>query len=195
MSPSSPLLLETIKINHGHIYNLPYHQDRCNRSRSELFGSSSILDLASVISPPSKGLYRCRILYHEVIESIEYIPYKPKIVKKLKIVPSSIDYRYKYADRTMFDILLGENPQVDDIIIEKGGYITDTTIANIAFFNGSHWITPAKPLLKGTMRNKFIEYGKLHEENIRKEDLNRYTHVALMNAMIGFKILNNISIE
>jgi 4-amino-4-deoxychorismate lyase len=195
MSPSSPLLLETIKVENGEIYNLPYHQYRCDRSRKALFGSKAKLDLSTVISPPSEGLYRCRILYHEVIESIEYIPYSPKPIQTLKIIPSSVDYRYKYADRTIFEILLREHSDADEIIIEKEGLLTDTTISNIAFFDGTDWFTPAKPLLEGTMRSKFIEHGLLKEKDIRKEDLDNYSHVALINAMLGFKILNHTTIK
>jgi 4-amino-4-deoxychorismate lyase len=195
MFPSSPLLLETIKIENGEVYNLPYHQNRCDKSRKALFGSKTRLDLSSVISPPSEGLYRCRILYHEVIESIEYIPYTPKTINSLKVVPSSINYSYKYADRTTFEILLREQPDVDDVIIEKEGLLTDTSIANIAFFDGTDWFTPTTPLLEGTMRAKFIEHGILKKRDIRKEDLDKYTHVALINAMIGFKILNHTTIK
>jgi len=190
-----PLLLETIKVEHGKACNLSYHQKRCDKSRIALFGSTTMLDLEALITPPSEALYRCRILYAEKIESIAYIPYTPKPIKKLKIVPSSIEYRYKYADRGELESLLRGASDTDEIIIEKEGLLTDTTISNIAFFDGSHWITPAKPLLEGTMRSKLIEEGILLERDIRKEDIHDYTHVALMNAMLGFKILNHITIE
>jgi len=83
----------------------------------------------------------------------------------------------------------------DEIIIEQNGYLTDTTIANIAFYDGERWITPAKPLLKGTMRAKLLDEGLLHEKEIKKEDLKNYSQVALINAMIGFKILNHVNIQ
>jgi len=184
------LLLETIKIEDGKVHNLVYHQQRCDQSRQTLFGSKDRLALSSQITAPKEGLYRCRIVYGEKIHSVEYIPYTPKEIHSLKIVSSDIDYAHKYANREALDALHIAQPDVDEVIIEQEGYLTDTTIANIAFYDGKQWFTPKKPLLQGTMRAKLIEEGFLKTENIRKEDLTKYTHVALMNAMIGFKVLN-----
>ncbi len=194
MSDSSSLLLETIKIEDGEVFNLPYHQARCDKSRKSLFASTDRLDLDSLIEAPSKGLYRCRILYDEVMHSIDYIPYIPKEIYQLKIIASDITYDYKYANREELNILLQKQKGIDEIIIEKEGYLTDTTIANIAFYDGVQWVTPAQPLLEGTMRAKLLDEGFLYKKEIQKKDLKNYTHVALMNAMIGFKILNNVNI-
>ncbi|MDM5263906.1 aminotransferase class IV family protein [Sulfurovum sp. XTW-4] len=186
----TPLLLETIRIEEGKIHNLGYHQQRCDKSRQLLFNSHDILDLSSYIDAPKSGLYRCRILYAEHLHSIEYIPYTPKEIQSLRIVSSEIEYSLKYANRDALNALLESNKDVDEVIIEKKGYLTDTTISNIAFLDGEQWITPAKPLLEGTMRAKLIDEGFLHPKQITKEDLKNYSQVALMNAMIGFKILN-----
>jgi len=192
---SAPLLLETIKIEDGEIHNLSYHQHRCTKSRQALFQSSNILDLSSLIDAPKTGLYRCRILYGEVLHSIEYIPYTPKEIQRLKIVSSDIEYSLKYANRDALNALLESNKDVDEVIIEKNGYLTDTTISNIAFLDGKQWLTPAKPLLEGTMRAKLIDEGFLQPKEIKKEDIQNYSQVALMNAMIGFKILNIDTIQ
>ena len=195
MQNTSTLLLETIKIEDGEVSNLSYHQARCNKSRKALFDSRDILDLSSLIEAPSKGLYRCRILFNEKMHSIKYIPYSPREIHTLKIITSDIKYDHKYANRNTLDRLLQSQPDADDILIEKHGYLTDTTIANIAFYDGEQWFTPEKPLLKGTMRAKLLDEGFLHTKKIKKEEITDYTHVALMNAMIGFKILNNFSIQ
>ena len=192
-SPS--LLLETIKIEEGEIANLPYHQDRCDQSRQTLFQSSNRLLLSSIIQPPQIGLYRCRIFYAEELHSVKYIPYVPKEINSLKIVTSQIDYPLKYANRDALNALLEANKEVDEVIIEKEGYLTDITIANIAFYDGEQWFTPENPLLKGTMRAKLIDEGFLQKREIRKKDLDNYTQVALINAMIGFKILNHFNIH
>ena len=192
---SAPLLLETIKIEDGEIHNLSYHQHRCTKSRKKLFHSSDVLDLSSIIDAPKVGLYRCRILYGVSLHSIEYIPYIPKEIQRLKIVSSDIEYSLKYANRDALNALLESNKDVDEVIIEKNGYLTDTTISNIAFFDGKQWLTPAKPLLEGTMRAKLIDEGFLQPKEIKKEDIQNYSQVALMNAMIGFKILNIDTIQ
>jgi 4-amino-4-deoxychorismate lyase len=196
MPHSSPLLLETIRIEEGTIHNLSYHQARVNRSREHLFHTFSTLELASHIKVPAqKGIFRCRILYGQEIEKIEYLPYIPKPIAHLKIVTSNIEYRYKYADREALDGLLTSHPEADEVIIEKNGLLTDTTIANIAFYRNGIWYTPKMPLLEGTMREKFLDKGLLQTKDIRKAELESYTHVALINAMIGFKILNKFTIE
>ncbi|WP_294956004.1 aminotransferase class IV family protein [Sulfurovum sp.] len=191
----SSLLLETIKAEDGEILNLPYHQKRCNQSRSSLLGTQDTLDLSLLIKPPRKGLYRCRVIYDTHIRHIEYLPYIPKAIHSLRVVSSALDYSYKYADRTGFTILLEENRDVDEIIIEKEGLLTDTTISNIAFYDGKIWVTPKTPLLHGTMRAKLLDEGFLTAKDITKEALPGYTQVALMNAMIGFKILNHFNIQ
>ncbi len=190
-----PLLLETIKIEDGKVSNLSYHQARFDKSRKDLFAISKRIDLNTVITAPKSGLYRCRILYDKIIRSIEYIPYKEKNITKLKIVPLAIDYTYKYANRETFTKLLQAYSTYDEIIIEKEGYLTDTTISNIAFYDGEKWLTPSHPLLPGTMRAKLLDEGFLHKKEIKKEDLKNYSQIALMNSMIGFKILNNFTIE
>jgi len=190
-----PLLLETVRIEEGEIYNLPYHQKRMDRSRSALMETPSPLQLSSWLHiPDSHGLYRCRILYSQTIEKIEYLPYTPKPVKVLKTVDSDISYRYKYANRSKLDALLHANPTADEVIIIQDGLVTDTTIANLAFFKEGKWFTPKTPLLEGTMRAKLLDKNMLEPREIRKEDLSDYSHVALINAMIGFKILNSVTI-
>ncbi|MCW8821690.1 MAG: aminotransferase class IV [Sulfurovum sp.] len=183
-----------MKIEEGKIYNLRYHQDRCDLSRQSLFQSEDSLDLSSIIDAPKVGSYRCRILYGETLHSIDYLPYIPKKIQTLRIVSSDIEYNFKYANRDTLNTLLESNKDVDEVIIEKDGYLTDTTISNIAFFDGKQWVTPEKPLLKGTMRAKLIDEGFLHTKEIKKEDIPHYSQVALMNAMIGFKIINDIKI-
>lgn len=189
------LLLETIHCKDGLVANLSYHQARCTKSRQILFGVEDILDLSSAIIAPKQGLYRCRILYDKIIRSIEYIPYEAKVIRKLCIVPSNIEYSLKYANRTDLDKLKNLCSHSDDILIEQNGYLTDTTIANIAFYDGEIWHTPKYPLLYGTMRQKLIDEGILKEKNIKKSHLLGYKKVALMNAMIGFRILNSLHIE
>ena len=189
------LLLETIKIEDGTVNNLSYHQARFNTSRKELFNIRDEIDLASLIQAPKTGLYRCRIVYDKKVHTVEYIPYAPKEIKKLKIVTSNIEYKYKYANRKELDALLAREHGFDEIIIEKEGYLTDTTIANIAFYDGDRWLTPSQALLPGTMRAKLLDERFLHPKEIKKEDLKNYSQIALMNSMIGFKILNNFTIE
>jgi 4-amino-4-deoxychorismate lyase len=194
MTKAYPLLLETIKIEEGKIYNLSYHQKRCDKSRLDLYNATDTLSLRTIIKPPKRGLYRCRILYNTTLQNIEYIPYQEKEIKTLAIVETNLIYNYKYANRDAINELATLNSDMDDILIVQDGYIQDTSIANIAFYDSTTWFTPSQPLLKGTMREKLIDEGFLQVKAIKKEDLYKYSQVALMNAMIGFRVLKNITI-
>ena len=186
-------LLETIKIENGHIFNLQWHNRRFNKARFELFEEKEELDLQQYIDAPQKGLYRCRILYRNTISSIEYLPYETKILSTFKVVSSNIDYEYKYSNREAITSLAQKD--YDEIIIEKDGLLTDTSIANIAFFNGTTWLTPRKALLEGTTRARLLDEGFLKLKDIHKNDINKYSHFALMNAMIGFQIQKSMNIR
>ena len=187
------LLFETIKIEDGLISNIYWHNQRCNRSRKALFKSQNDIDLEAFITAPTKGLYRCRIVYNDNIQSVEYIPYQAKQINSIKIIKSQIDYEYKYNNRDELTQLLEK--EYDDILIEKNGFLTDTSIANIAFYTDSKWITPKQPLLRGTFREKLLKKGFLILKDIKKEEITYFSHFALMNAMIGFQIQENIHIE
>jgi 4-amino-4-deoxychorismate lyase len=188
-------LIETIKIENGDIENIEYHQKRFDASRKKLFCKITPIDLLNIIVPPISGLYRCRILYDKKIKSIQYLPYRPKTFKNFKIAVSNIDYTFKYSDRSKLEDLKAQYPLFDEIIIEKDGMLTDTTISNIAFFDGEKWITPAKALLKGTMRAKLLDDGFLSEQDIKTEDIKNFKRFALLNAMLGFREIENYYIE
>jgi len=186
-------LLETIKIEDGKVYNIEWHNRRCNKSRLELFYEERSLNLQEFITPPKEGLYRCRILYDKEVNSVEYIPYIPKIIKSFKIIKSTIDYSHKYSNREEINRL--QQNAYDEIIIEKDGFITDTSIANIALYNGEQWVTPKRPLLHGTIREKLLAKNFLIAENIKSKEIQSFTHFALMNAMIGFQIQKRMTIK
>ncbi|HHH19730.1 MAG TPA: hypothetical protein ENK86_04390 [Campylobacterales bacterium] len=185
---------ETIKIKDGRIHDIKWHNQRCNRTRRELFGEKKALELQYFITPPDKGLYRCRITYHKQVTKIEYIPYTIRTLESFKIVQSHLDYAYKYSNRTELEHLKNQHPDVDEIIIEKNGVITDTSIANLAFYDGQQWITPSTPLLEGTVRAKLLSEQFLIPKVIKSDELKHFSYVALMNAMIGFRIQKNSTI-
>ena len=185
-----PLLLETIKIEDGKVQHLGYHQKRFDKSREALFNIKNPIALSSFIETPENGLYRCRIVYDSDIRSVEYIPYAEKEIQKLKAVSADIDYAYKYENRTAFKKLLDAYSDFDEVIIVKEGYVTDTSISNLAFYDGKQWYTPRRPLLEGTTRARLLEEGFLMTKEIKITEIKKYKKVALMNAMIGFKIIN-----
>lgn len=97
-----------------------------------------------------------------------------------------IDYACKSTDRSALNRLFARRGVYDDILIVRRHLLTDTSIANIALFDGSHWHTPQHPLLKGTKRAELLDKGILTEKDIRTEELPAYSTVRLFNAMIDW---------
>jgi 4-amino-4-deoxychorismate lyase len=184
--------LETIKANDGVIYHIEFHQLRLDTA----LNAKGIHNLHILLSPPSSGLYRCRVVYDKQNIQINYFSYVKRSVKSLKIlIDDDIKYEHKYENREKIDSLFEKREECDDILIVKNGLITDTSIANIAFFDGVDWISPKKPLLKGTTRARLLKERKLILKDIRKDDLKAFTKAALMNAMIDFDIIAEDKIE
>ena len=187
--------LETLKSVNGEVLNLIYHQQRLEGVTSS-FKNEKTYNLENILNPPKSGLYRCRVVYDEKSIEIEYITYTKRQVKSLKLVFSDdIEYSRKYANRDDINELFLLRAECDDILIVKSGLITDTSIANIAFFDGTQWMTPKRPLLRGTKREKYIQEKKIFEKDIFVEDLKNFSKVALMNAMIDFDIIAEENIE
>jgi len=192
-------LLETIKLHDGKLYNLSYHNQRLNNARRELFPNCTPINLAESIQIPdtcSQGLFRCRVLYAETILTIEFIPQQQRSFNNLKLVfDDSIDYHIKFADRTRLNELLAQRGEADEIIIVKNGEITDCSIGNLVFYDGSDWVTPANPLLRGTQRQKLLEAGEIHEEIILMDDLKTFKNAGIINAFFDLKNMPIIKIE
>ncbi len=148
---------------------------------------TSHYELIDLIQSPSKNTYRCRVLYDDNSFNIEYIAYKDKKIRSLKIVQSNtIEYALKYENRDALNTLFEKREDCDDIAIIKNGYLTDTTIANIALFDGINWYTPKSPLLHGTTRQRLLNNGTIIEKDIPITSIASYKKCAIFNAMIGF---------
>ena len=185
-------LLETIQVRDGQFQNIEYHNKRFNTSRLELFGLSIFQCLENLIKIPSEcseGIFRCRVMYEKEIQSVTFTPYIYKEIKTLKLVDiGDWDYSYKYADRNFMSNLLAENKDFDEVIMTRNGFITDCTIANLAFWDGENWFTPPTLLLKGTKRQQLLDNQEIIEREIKIEDLEKYEGVCLINAFRDLSI-------
>lgn len=180
--------LETIRIEEGRACHLPYHNQRMNETRAHL-GLSDGLDLEAVIGDVFiyQQRTRCRIVYDTEIRSVEFFPYQIRSVKTLRLVEDNqVDYGCKYANRSALNRCFAQRGACDDVLIVQNGDVTDTTIANVAFWNGETWFTPSTPLLKGTMRASLLDSHQIQEAKIRVEDLSHFSRLRLFNAMISF---------
>jgi len=190
------LLLETIKINHGQPQFLAYHQQRFDRTRHNLWQCHDRVDLSDLLqNVPTDGIYRCRIIYHQQIERVEYIPYTSRSFRHFKLITDDkISYQYKFLQRDRLQQHFERRAEADDILIVKQGKITDTSIANIAFFDKDHWITPKFPLLYGTTRQRLLQEGRIKERDIEVAEVMKFSQMALLNAMLEFYVIDSFVI-
>lgn len=172
-----------------------------NYSRKTLLGCADKIDLyqqlqAWLEETPARiptvnlypALFKCRVIYASEIEKVELIPYTLPNIRSLKIVvDDQVEYSHKYLNRERLDTLFNKKGDCDDVLIVKNGLVTDTTYANILFYDGNYWLTPAHPLLRGTQREKLLSRGIVAKADIRPGDLALFEKARLINAMIRFE--------
>ncbi|QIR75171.1 aminotransferase class IV [Sulfurospirillum diekertiae] len=181
---------ETLKAVDGEIFHLAFHQARFDQTRQALYGSMSKIVLSEHLAPPKEGIYRVRVEYAEALQKIEYIPCALHTLQTFAFVETEIDYAYKYCNREALNVHLQGNS--DDVIFTCKGKLQDTSIANIALLIDGEWKTPLHPLLKGTTRERLLKSGALKAEVLDMKSLQKAQKFAIMNALIGFKIIDNV---
>jgi len=177
---------ETIKCDDKEIFNLDFHNSRV----AATIGKN--IDLNEYIYPINSKLLKCKVIYNDdEILDVSYTEYKKKEIKSLKIIyDDKIEYSKKYLNREELDRLYEKKQKADEIIIIKNGLVSDTSIANIAIYDGTNWYTPKKPLLNGTSRQRHLKLQNIIEKDLSVADLKSAKKIALMNAMIDFDILH-----
>jgi len=191
-------LFETIRIENGMVQNLKWHHLRLEHTFQAIYSTKCPFNLESIITPNEfcNGLVKLRFLYNKTDSICDFSHYDSKKIETLKLVnDDSLFYDFKFTNRNKFISLYKLKQNKDDILIVKKGFITDTSIANIAFFNGTNWISPKFPILKGTSRERLIHENKIQIANIKPQKLKYFLSFKIFNAMIDFDELNPISID
>lgn len=183
----SPLLLESIRLEGGQLPLLDYHQARVDRSRARL-GWRSPLSLAALLREqplPQQGLYKLRITYGREPEQISWLPYVPRPMRRLRLLPADgLDYALKWADRRALEWCFAQRGDCDDVLLLRQGLLTDTTYANVALYDGQQWWSPEQPLLEGVRRDYLLASGRLQLAALRAADLPAFRCLRVFNAMI-----------
>lgn len=196
--------LETIRIENNTWHHLDYHNKRYNRTRQAIYRCQDEEDLAPCIRQAlqkearkliqnqagnSGQKHRIRIVYTQSIQSIEITPYKERAIHKLQVVHANeLKYPYKSVNRKELDErFVARHPDADDILLCQNGLLTDSWAANLAFFDGTNWFTPKKPLLPGTTRARLLDANVLTERDIHYTEIPQYKQVRLINAMFDFE--------
>jgi len=187
-------LIETIRISNGKVNNIKYHNSRCNHSRQVIFNSTDKINLRKFITIPlamRKGIVKCRITYDDQIRKIEFEKYKIKDINTVKCVHTNrLYYDHKYANRTLLKECYDQRGKHDDIVIINNQNISDGYYTNLAFYDGSQWITPKHCLLAGTQRQQLIDKGIMKVKSLKEKDLDNFEKMSMFNALIPFKTIS-----
>lgn len=186
---NNEIFFETVKCDDGIAYNLEYH---CQRIARTIMIN---INLHEYILPISDDFLKCKVLYDKYgVLDVVYEPYIKRIIKSFKIIQDdTIEYKNKSLNRDAINRLCEQKGNADEIIIVKNGLVTDTSIANIAIFDGTSWLTPKLPLLRGTTQERLVGNKELIQANITVPMLKKAKKIALLNAMIGMNVLEDYS--
>lgn len=186
-------LFETLCIENGQVQNLALHQQRYENSLREFYAGQpyKIFSLAKILQKNTtlwanlqSPIIRCRINYNATQYHLQCFPYQRKTYQRFQpVICDDIDYHLKYSNRAIFNELLKQKGDCDEIIIVKQGKITDCTIGNLILRQGSQWFTPDSPLLIGTQRSKLLKERKIIERKILLSDLPLFEEIRLINAL------------
>lgn len=185
--------IETICITDGQPQHLEWHQRRVDATLLHFYPAHHhTWHLGSCIDLPEEykaGKVRCRIIYNAHHFSMQFEIYAPRQVISLKCIPvhPEYDYSFKYADRSAIDAWYEAKGTADDILLTRNGWITDTSIANIAFGKEDRWYTPAIPLLAGTSWKRLVSAGRLIPTPIHQQEIRNFEAFKLFNAMNAFE--------
>jgi len=191
--------IETICYENGVFQRIGLHNERCNRTRHHFFGLVPDLHLEMYLSVPQNlkdEIVKCTVTYGIEITNIEYQLYVIRPIRSLKLIcDDTIEYPFKYADRTKLTSLFKLKGQYDDILIIRNRLITDTSYANAIFLKNKRWYSPNKPLLQGTRLMSYLSNGLVTPAPLQPGDLSLYSEIRIINAMISIENSPRIPIE
>ena len=183
-------LFESICLLDGKIQHRHYHIERFKNAYNKHFGQAAQYDLFQGIGIPPEyqtGKVKLRISYGASCKDFTFSKYQKSTIKQLKLVfDDAITYDLKFEDRSAIDTLYHQRADCDDVLIVKKGLVTDTSYANIVFFDGFQWYTPSSFLLDGTCRQRLLDSGLIRERKIQPEDIYDFQGFQLVNALLGF---------
>ncbi len=182
---------ESIKVNDGLVYNLNQHQERVNKTLKDFDMPENTIELSEIIntiSLPRNGLYKLRISYGiDGNFHYEFQPYQYKNILNFALVDiEGQEYDFKFSKRDWINEVLKQSGK-DEVIMHDAGFVKDSSYANIVFFDGRQWYTPAEPLLEGTQRAKLLNEGIIQAKAIHIDELDSFHSFKLINAMLDWE--------
>ena len=194
-------LLETMRLQDGEIPLLPQHLKRIAKSAQHYFyGYSSTetkMALQALCNRNSEGAYRVRLLIDRLGGvDVETIPLElsegfsqSMVLSKLKVDATDSNLQHKTTQRTLYETAAAESELHEVVLSNLQGYVTESTIANIAYeMNGRLYTPPVTDgLLPGTLRGVMLAEGKLTERSLHLDDMQSVSSWRLVSALRGVR--------
>lgn len=177
------MLFETIRVCNGCAERLELHQARIIRSGGK--AEPSLVQVIAAASVPPAGEYKVHISYTaQGVHAVHVEPYTPRVIRRMRAVDCNVCYSRKDEDRSAFEQLRRQHPDVDELILCREGWVTDTTYSNLLFGEPGAWYTPELYLLAGTRRESLLRAGFVQARPIHRDDIPHFPYVCLINAML-----------
>ncbi len=181
------MLFETCLVVDGETQNRADHNERVSRSSIALWGHEVVLPWDVLEADlPKLGQTRLRVEYDPTgVIRVDSRPYFQSAMSVVKVFETYVEYPHKFANRTELESIYKHRGMAHDVLMVIDGRVADTTMANVAMFDGKRWLTPRKPLLKGTCRARMLRQGLLVEADISEDQIRGAQSVVIMNALRG----------
>lgn len=179
---ASPSFIETFMLRGGELIAGELHRERMLRTLRELGTKVSSSFLQSLLSSsPWREVeayltgqqilpattYRLTLEYSLAgLSAIRLVPYCKRTICALRPIPlpDGFEYSYKYADRSFFDRMKAELADDEEpLFVRPDDTITDTSFTNVLIETEAGYLTPTRPLLKGTQREGLLRAGLIAE--------------------------------
>ena len=179
---TSPSFIETFMLRGGELIAGELHRERMLRTLREQGADTGSTFLQSLLSSsPWREVeaylagqqllpattYRLTLEYSLTgLSAIRLVPYCKRTIRALRpiLLPDGFEYSYKYTDRSFFDRMKAELASEEEpLFVRPDGTITDTSFTNVLIETESDYLTPTRPLLKGTQREGLLRAGLIAE--------------------------------
>ena len=174
--------IETFMLRGGELIAGELHRERMLRTLREQGAETSSAFLQSLLSTsPWREVeayltgqqvlpattYRLTLEYSLAgLSAIRLIPYGKRTIRALCpiLLSDDFEYSYKYADRSFFDRMKAELADDEEpLFVRSDGSITDTSFTNVLIETEAGYLTPTRPLLRGTQREGLLQAGLIAE--------------------------------
>ena len=134
------------------------------------------------------------------LSTIRLVPYCKRTIRALHpiLLPDGFEYSYKYANRSFFERVKAELADDEEpLFVRPDGTITDTSFTNVLIETEAGYLTPTRPLLKGTQREGLLRAGLIAEaDDLTLSTLrSKAKAILLINALLPLEDALHLSPE